>query len=45
MARKLVMAGCITGVLLNSALFVMITIELSVGLSIGLSEEKDYDDN
>ena len=43
MARKLVMAGCITGVLVNCALFVMITIGLSVGLSIGLSNE-DYDD-
>ena len=44
MARKLVMAGCITGVLINSALFVMITIGLSVDLSIGLSDAKDYDD-
>ena len=43
MARKLVMAGCITGVLVNSGLFVIITIGLSVGLSIGLSNE-DYDD-
>ena len=42
MARKLVMAGCITGLLVNSALFVM-AVGLTVGLSVGLSTE-DNDD-